>query len=68
MGKRGKSSFFFIVHDYVGEQRNNYLGLKICLGWFSCLLLLFLCNVNCVLGLGLKNCKAKREYENKKHT
>jgi hypothetical protein len=31
MGKRGKSSFFFIVHDYVGGQRNNYLGFKIAL-------------------------------------
>jgi hypothetical protein len=37
MGKRGKSSFLFIVHDCVGEhgeQRNNYRGFK----WhcFSC--------------------------------
>jgi len=31
MGKRGKSSFFFIVHDYIGEQKINYLGFKIAL-------------------------------------
>jgi hypothetical protein len=55
MGRRGKSSFFLVVHDYVGEhheQRNNYLGFKIALVDFSCLLLLCLCNVNCFLGLG----------------
>jgi hypothetical protein len=35
MDKRGKSSFLFVVHEFVGEygeQRNNYLGFKITLG------------------------------------
>jgi hypothetical protein len=37
MGKKGKSSFLFVVHECVGEhgeQRNNYLGFKIALSDF----------------------------------
>jgi hypothetical protein len=37
MGKRGKSSFLFLVHEFVGEhgeQRKNYIGFKISLGNF----------------------------------
>jgi hypothetical protein len=32
MGRKGKSSFLFVVHEFVGEygeQRNNYLRFKI---------------------------------------
>ncbi len=37
MGRRGKTSFLFVVHECVGEhgeQKNNYLGFKIALGDF----------------------------------
>jgi hypothetical protein len=37
MGRRGKFSFLFVVHECVGEhgeQKNNYLGFKFVLGDF----------------------------------
>jgi hypothetical protein len=37
MGRRGKSSFLFVVHECVGEQGeeiNNYLRFQISLGDF----------------------------------
>jgi hypothetical protein len=35
MGRRGESSFLFVVHEFVseyGEQRNNYLRFNIAFG------------------------------------
>jgi hypothetical protein len=63
MGRRGKSSFLFVVHECVDEhveQRNIYLGFKIALvdfhAYYYCL-----CVMSIFSGFRLEKCKAKGE-------
>jgi hypothetical protein len=63
MGRRGKSSFLFVVHECVGEhgeQWNIYLGFKIALVDFHAYCYC-LCVMSFFFGFRLEKCKVEGE-------